>query len=257
MEQEFISLIVREDASTVLFPIDEEFTSGSVDLQLAASDMNEDFNDIAQGAFVRVTIGNLQVFPPGYSIAAGNPVIDDDIIEDEEIVFVEATGQINEMSLNRIFEITIIDDDSDVLRFFNTQTRVHFYSANQDEIDNVRDSNNFEEEGVSFKALNPNTENAEEVYRFFNTETKVHFYTISEDERERVQETLPQFEFEGVAYYAYDEPEEGSMPLYRFFNTETNAHFYTPSESERATVQETLSEFTFEGIAFYVDSLIG
>lgn len=156
---------------------------------------------------------------------------------------------------------TILNDDEilngpEVFRFFNTETNVHFYTPSVGERDAIEDTlDQFEFEGPSFRAANPEGQGSREVYRFFNTETNVHFYTISESEKEQVQNNLPQFEFEGIGYYAYNDEVEGSIPLFRFFNPTTGTHFYTPDEAEKELVEATLDQFELEGIAYYVDPL--
>ena len=145
------------------------------------------------------------------------------------------------------------DDDSNIVyRFFNNDTGVHFYTANETERDAVLELNNFSFEGGSYQAVDPLTGNPEPspVYRFLNEDTGVHLYTISEVERDATQE-LSNYSFEGEAFSAYGTEVEDSIPIYRFFNPTTGAHFYTPSEAERDNVEDNLTEFQSEGIAYY------
>ena len=151
-------------------------------------------------------------------------------------------------------------DDNDlsysVYRFFNQDTGVHFYTADETEKDVVLGLNNFDFEGSSYRAVDPvsGMPEPQPVYRFLNDDTGVHLYTISAAERDATQE-LDNFSFEGEAFYAYETEIEGSIPIYRFFNSSTGAHFYTPSEAEKDSIINNLPEFQSEGIAYYAESL--
>ena len=144
------------------------------------------------------------------------------------------------------------DPPGTVYRFFNNDTGVHFYTANETERNAVEESDNFSFEGASYISVDPLTGNSEPlpVYRFLNEDTGVHLYTISETERDVVAE-LDNFSFEGEAFFAYETEVEGSIPIYRFFNPSTGAHFYTPSAAERDNVADNLPDFQSEGIAYY------
>ena len=137
-----------------------------------------------------------------------------------------------------------------VYRFFNNNTGVHFYTANETERNAVEDLDNFNPEGASYQGADPLTGGSTPVYRFLNEDTGVHLYTVSEAERETTQ-NLANFSFEGEAFSAYSTPVDGSIPIYRFFNSTTGAHFYTPNAAERDNVEDNLPEFQSEGIAYY------
>ena len=139
-----------------------------------------------------------------------------------------------------------------VYRFFNNDTGVHFYTANEAEKDTIQQLDNYSFEGASYQSVDPLTGNPEPtpVYRFLDRNTGTHFYTVSETETEAVEE-LDNFSFEGEAFAAYTTEVEGSIPIYRFFNSTTGAHFYTPSATERDNVENNLSDFQSEGIAYF------
>lgn len=144
-----------------------------------------------------------------------------------------------------------------VYRYFNNDTGVHFYTANEAEREVIENElPNFSSEGASYLSVDPLTgePTPSPVYRFRNQDTGVHLYTVSEIEREAT-ESLDNFSFEGEAFYAY--PIEigaeiaGTIPVFRFFNTTTGAHFYTPSVAEKNNIEATLPDFQAEGIAYY------
>ncbi len=141
---------------------------------------------------------------------------------------------------------------TNVYRFFNNDTGVHFYTASTAERDTVRNLDNFSFEGTSYSGVDPLTGAGEPtpVYRFLNEDTGVHLYTVSEAERDAVED-LANFSFEGEAFFAYETEVDGSIPIYRFFNPTTGAHFYTPSATERDNVENNLPEYQSEGIAYY------
>ncbi len=190
-----------------------------------------------------------------------NPVIDGD-----SIAWQSDDGDDTEIFLATLDTTTVGGDDSTtgednssnndslntVYRFFNNDTGVHFYTANEVEKDAVQELDNFSFEGASYLGVDPLTGQPEPVpvYRFLNQDTGVHLYTISEIERDVVQE-LDNFSFEGEAFFAYESEVEGSIPIYRFFNATTGAHFYTPSAAERDNVEANLPDFQSEGIAYY------
>jgi hypothetical protein len=153
---------------------------------------------------------------------------------------------------NATIDISVFSSNADpmnVYRFYNTQTGTHFYSNNPTERNAViNDLNQFQYEGVGFKALANGEDN---VYRFYNTKTNTHFYTINENEKTAIQQNLPDYVLEGVAYKASDTKIENSHELFRFYNSNTGTHFYTDNVSERDAVK-LLGGFNYEGVAYYV-----
>jgi hypothetical protein len=144
---------------------------------------------------------------------------------------------------------------TDVFRFYNSATGVHFYTASVDERDDVLAANlGFFYEGNVFDV--PIADDADiTVYRFYNSETRAHFYTASAEERDNVMADNHSFHYEGPAYKAYaDVGGDGShQALHRFYNDQTGTHFYTASFAEKAAIEESLPQFRYEGVAYYVD----
>jgi hypothetical protein len=149
------------------------------------------------------------------------------------------------------------DGELDIYRFYNVQTKTHFYTASAEERDFVlRSFPQFQDEGNRFDA-SADPAAGVSIFRFYNTQTQSHFYTASAAERDFVQSTFSQFQFEGVAYHAWADDGGGAYDaLYRFYNTETQAHFYTNSAEEKASIEANLPQFKYENVAYYVDAAI-
>ncbi|MEM8723042.1 MAG: DVUA0089 family protein [Cyanobacteria bacterium P01_G01_bin.39] len=151
-----------------------------------------------------------------------------------------------------------VESGSEVHRFFNLQTGIHFYTSSTVEKDFVQDNlEHYLYEGVSFAGAQETLESAKPVHRFFNLNTGGHLYTISEVERD-VLDDLTTYNYEGIAYYGFERARPGATPLYRFYNSVTDAHFYTSSANEKDAVLANLPDFQLEGqvgAAFYVESV--
>ena len=143
--------------------------------------------------------------------------------------------------------------DSNVFRFLNTATGIHFYTADGNERDFIKDNlDNFQQEDSSFASVNPeNLDSAAEIYRFFNSTTGGHLYTTDENERDFIIDNLDNFVFEDVAFFAFETNVEDTIPVYRFYEPNLGVHFYTGNESERTFVEDNLDNYNFEGVAYY------
>lgn len=139
-----------------------------------------------------------------------------------------------------------------VHRFFEPNLGGHFYTANETEKNYVIDNlTNYQYEGESYRAVNPEAGEAEEVYRFFNSQTGFHFYTTDEGEKDYINDKLNHFTYEGIVFHAYQTPLEGSISIYRFYEPTLGTHFYTASEMEMILLRDNLSDYHYEGIAYY------
>ncbi len=146
---------------------------------------------------------------------------------------------------------------TNVYRFYNTQTLTHFYTNNLAEVDFIRQNlPTFSYEGVRFQVpTSTDAAGAKPMYRFYNTVSQSHFFTFDENERDYLIGNLPDFRFEGVGMYGYtNNAVDGSQELYRFYNEATSRHFFTTSEAERDFVLDSLPSYRFEGIAGWVFS---
>lgn len=221
---------------------------GIVGIAKSETDLIIDINrDGVAEAENDLTIANY--FDEQGNIGAGAPLVLNNLTDREQEVvdfFSEEQSSSNIPAGNTGTNVS----GTTVYRFFNNDTGVHFYTANEVERDAVEDLSNFNSEGASYEGVDPLTGGALPVYRFLNEDTGVHLYTISEVERDAT-ENLDNFSFEGEAFFAYDSEVEGSIPIYRFFNSTTGAHFYTPNAAERDNVEDNLPDFQSEGIAYY------
>jgi protocatechuate 3,4-dioxygenase beta subunit len=89
-------------------------------------------------------------------------------------------------------------------RFYNFRKGVHFYTASDAEMVNVRDNltGTYRLEGVAYKVSPGPVPGAMTVWRFYNFRQGVHFYTASAAEMANVRDTLGgTYRLEGVAFY--------------------------------------------------------
>ena len=148
-----------------------------------------------------------------------------------------------------------------VYRFFMPNQGGHFYTSDETEKNYVIDNlNNYQYEGESYQAVNPEADEAQEVYRFFNSQTGFHLYTTDLKEREYISDHLDHFTPEGTVFHAFETQISGSIPIYRFYEPTLGTHFYTESEAEMISVRDNLTNYNYEGVAYYAmpteDSLV-
>lgn len=89
-----------------------------------------------------------------------------------------------------------------VYRFLNKDLGSHFYTAFGTELVHVLELDEFQYEGVGFRAYDQKTSATKPIYRFFDTVNGGHFFTIDENEKSAV-EGLENFRYEGEAFFAY------------------------------------------------------
>ena len=159
-----------------------------------------------------------------------------------------------------------------VHRFFQYQRGFHFYTADENERENVVERSidgelNYTYENVAYRGLSGDTdaltgeniEGALPVYRFFNRDTGAHLYTMYENEKNHIDNNLSNYSFDGIGYYAFEteSQEIETVPLYRMYNTRTGSHLFT-ADSHEFNVIKNSNEFSHfnvegnEGIAYYV-----
>lgn len=140
-----------------------------------------------------------------------------------------------------------------VYRFFNTQTKVYFYTIYATERDRILAtlSDALVYEGIAFYASPSAVSGYNPIYRFRNTVTGAYLYTISVTEYNSILQNYPQFLPEGIAWYAESTSAGGGTPLYRF-RTTNSTHIYTAYESERLSILANYPSFVPEGISYYI-----
>jgi hypothetical protein len=143
---------------------------------------------------------------------------------------------------------------SPVYRFYNAQSKGHFFTTSTQERDTVLANPQWQYtfEGVGFQASASAGTNLLPVYRFYNPISKGHFFTTDEAEKNNVLAN-PQwrYNFEGVGFYTYGASASLGSDVYRFYNPISRGHFFTISEAERNNVLANPQwQYTAEGVGF-------
>lgn len=143
------------------------------------------------------------------------------------------------------------NDASNIHRFYNAQSGVHFYTPSDEEKENIMNNPDwgYQYEGVAYQAL---ANDGVELFRFYNSARQYHFLTKSPEEAQAIisssvgenfdlitgagQEPVPGgwgYKYEGRTYRVADDmTEEYSTPVYRFFQPQKSVHFYSSSLDE-------------------------
>ena len=90
--------------------------------------------------------------------------------------------------------------DVQVVRFLNTVTNDHVFTADSVEIEALQSDDDFVEEGNVFRLFQTEVEGSQAVHRFFNIETGFHHYTADTDEIETF-EASDSYSSEGIIGY--------------------------------------------------------
>lgn len=128
-------------------------------------------------------------------------------------------------------------------RLYNPNTGEHFYTASDDEKNNVWCAG-WNVEGYGW--VSPSYSNTP-VYRVYNPNAGDHHYTTSVEEKNKL--VAVGWKDEGVGWYACDG--NTGIPVYREYNpyASTGAHNFTPSKEEHEYLVSI--GWRDEGIAFY------
>ena len=139
--------------------------------------------------------------------------------------------------------------------FHRNDNGSYFFTASEDEKNNLLANPQFELQGISHYVYNnPVIENVVPVYRFFNN-LGSHFYTASESERDAIVQNLSHiYRLEGIAFYVLNEAVGAAKPVYRFFQPATASHYFTISEEDKEDRIANDPTMQFEGIAWYAFS---
>ena len=97
-----------------------------------------------------------------------------------------------------------------VYRFFNQNTGVHLYTADENEKNFVEENlDNYVFEGTPYYGYDTQAEGTVPLYRLYNLGLDAHFYTPSATERDALLDS-PEYELEGgdgIAFYVEPSPE--------------------------------------------------
>ena len=261
-QQDFLSLALHEIGHILGIGVSDAFFDQIVDDQFTGS-QSQNLND-----------GNaIPLDSLGFHIEEGFSLDpQSDALLDEVFTFGERNLP-TDLDLAILADIgyeILAYDQTPVHRFFQFASGFHFYTANENERQDVIDRSargelQYEYENVAYNVLASNTdtltgveiEGAIPVYRLFNRETGAHLYTIDENEKNVIISTLDNYSFEGEAYYAFTSESETieTVPLYRMLNTQTGSHLFTIDRNEFNTIADTLPHFQVEGnggVGFYV-----
>ena len=128
-------------------------------------------------------------------------------------------------------------------RIYNPNSGEHFYTADEDEKDNLVNIG-WQYEGVGWYAPK---QSGEAVYRLYNANAGDHHYTLSEDERDHLISVG--WTYEDIGWYS---DKAAGVPVYRQYNpnaTGAGSHNYTKDEEERDAL--VLAGWKDEGIGWY------
>ncbi|KAI6171708.1 Astacin-like metalloendopeptidase [Aphelenchoides besseyi] len=88
-------------------------------------------------------------------------------------------------------------------RLWNPVIRNHFYTTNDNEMQNARDRLGYTvETNMGFCSSKPGC-GLVPLYRFYNVRQPDHFYTNRKHEKNHVQRNQPEYHFEGIQCYVY------------------------------------------------------
>ena len=100
----------------------------------------------------------------------------------------EAEGAALDPSLDRKAAFEGFESgDVQILRFLNSLTNDHVFTADANEIAVLRNDSSFVEEGIVFNLLSEEAAGSQEIHRFLNTETGNHHYTADSTEIANLQ----------------------------------------------------------------------
>ena len=128
-------------------------------------------------------------------------------------------------------------DSTDVFRFYNPGTGVHFFTPSSAEKDDIisKPEWGYKYEGVAYKAP---TDTGTELYRFYNRDKGYHFLTASKAEADSLT-GMPEwgYKYEGRSYKVTQQAtSETPNEVHRFYNPGKGIHFYSASDAEANNV---------------------
>lgn len=124
-----------------------------------------------------------------------------------------------------------------VYRLYNSGTKRHFYTKNQNEANTLK-TRGWNFEGQKFLAAGSGTP----VYRLYHPQVKQHLYTTNKNEYDIL--STRGWTPEGIAWFS-----AGKKPIYRLYHTGLKIHLYTTDKNEVNTLVK--RGWRNEKIAFY------
>ena len=91
-----------------------------------------------------------------------------------------------------------------VYRFFNSKLGSHFFTSFEEERVVVQTFEDYNFEGIGFRAFETDSATTDPVHRFFNLETGGHLFTVFNVEKDALL-NFEQFRYEGEAFYAFSD----------------------------------------------------
>ena len=124
-------------------------------------------------------------------------------------------------------------DSTDIFRFYNSVTGVHFFTPSTGEKDDIisKPEWGYKYEGVAYKAP---SDTGAELYRFYNRDKGYHFLTANKAEADSLT-GKPEwgYKYEGRSYKVTQQAtSETPNEVYRFYNRGKGIHFYSASDAE-------------------------
>ncbi len=150
--------------------------------------------------------------PAGFTVPNGYSATTDFYVIADKVGTYSTTLTLEDATTNEVLATTsivcvageFVYTPMSVYRFYNFKAGVHFYTASESEMWNVRNTLGtvYRFEGPSYAINTANPTNTLPVYRFYNIKKRAHFYTSSESEKQNVIDTLGGvYRFEGISYY--------------------------------------------------------
>lgn len=159
---------------------------------------------------------------------------------------VHSSGSSSKKSSSQPVQSPISTVKKALYRFYNKLTGEHFFTANEEERNQLLTDNSWTDESQGWTA--PSISDFP-VYRLLNPNNGDHHYTTDKNEYTTLQ-TLG-WKDEGIAFYSADTENEDYILLHRLYNPnakDAGSHHYTVDSNER---DELISQgWTYEGTAW-------
>jgi len=144
-----------------------------------------------------------------------------------------------------------------IMRFWNVETKSHFFTANPVEVRDSLNNPSYNAEGNEFDVPKAGTPDTLPVYRYKNQKVGTYFYTFQVPSD--ITPNYPDLVVDGIAFNAFTSETKpaDAIPIYRFWNEGRSAevgspvHFFTSTESNKQDVIDNFPNFKYEEAGFY------